>query len=66
MIEENCDQCAYEYEWPWSTKTIQVANHPLGTTAKKGDTLRVMMRRRSGWMVREFTVTLAYKHCISV
>ena len=40
----------------WSTKTIEVANHPIGTKAKKGDTLTIVNVNE---MCR--SITLAYK-----
>ena len=52
--------------WTWTgtygrstKKTIEVANHPVGTRAKKGDTLRVGRTVPGHWP--PFTVTLFYK-----
>ena len=46
-----------------STATIELANHPLGTEARRGDTLRFTTRfLGSKRQFSDSTVTLAYKH----
>ena len=45
--------------------SIRVADHPMVTTARKGDVLRIMRRSDSGWQhswtVKDFTMTLYFK-----